>query len=76
MLLCGGEHRRQAKQSAHAVEPHLGRQMEPAEATHPAIELRQDVLEETADQFLRCETDVGRLAGLAGAEKPADSAVG
>ena len=50
--------------------------MVPAETADAAVALRQDVLEKTPDQFVGGQIQVGPLAGLIGAEGPADFSVG
>ena len=49
--------------------------MVPAETADAAVALRQDMLEKTADQFVGGQIQVGPLAGLIGAEGPADFSV-
>ena len=75
-LFLRAEPGRFAQEGAHAIGPHLGRGMQPAEGPHPGKLGRQDVLQQPSHPFQCRQLDRCRAAGGAVAIRPEHLAVG
>jgi len=70
----GRQHRGLPQQGPHAVAPHFGRRMQPAEGAHPGKMGRQNVLQQARHELQRFELERGALAGGAVTISPAQLA--
>ena len=65
-----------AQKRAHAIEPHFGRRLKPAEGADSSKVRRQDVLQKPAQELKGVQFDGGELAGFAFSISPQNLALG